>query len=265
MTFRSSRRRAVQAALVTAAVATLPRSRAAAQPATPVPGEAAITAAQVDAALDRLDRLIAEGMTQTGVPGTAVAVVYDDAVVYERGFGVREFGQPEPITPETVFQIASLAKPISSTLVAAVVGDGTTTWDATIGSLDPGFALSDPYVSEQVTIRDLLCHRSGLPAYSGDPLINYFRGDREECLRRLRYYALAPFRTTWAYSKRGRLRGGSGGGADVGRAGRGAAARAAGDDQHQLPLRRFRAMGEPGRAALPHAGWCLGTWRPDQR
>jgi hypothetical protein len=70
MTLRTSRRRVAQTALVTAAVATLPRSRAAAQQATPVPGEAAITAAQVDAALDRLDSLIADGMTQTGVPGT---------------------------------------------------------------------------------------------------------------------------------------------------------------------------------------------------
>src|SRR4029453_11320208 len=130
MTLRTSRRRVAQTALVTAAVATLPRSRAAARQATPVPGETAITAAQVDAALDRLDALIEDGMTQTGVPGTAGAGVYDDAVVYEQGFGVRELGKPEPVTPETVFQIASLSKALSSTLVAAVVGDGTTTWDA---------------------------------------------------------------------------------------------------------------------------------------
>lgn len=204
MTLRTSRRRVAQAALVTSAAAALPRSRAAAHQATPVSGGAAITAAQVQSAVDRLDALIEDGMAQTGVPGTAVAVVYDDTVVYERGFGVRELGKPEPITPETVFQIASLSKSISSTLVAAVVGDGMTTWDATIGSLEPAFALSDPWVSEQVAIRDLLCHRSGLPAYSGDPLVAYFRDDRDECLRRLRSYALAaPFRTTWAYSNLG--------------------------------------------------------------
>src|SRR5215211_9071901 len=127
MALRASRRRAMQAALATAG------------------DEATITAAQVEAALDRLDRLIEDGMTQTGLPGAAVAVVYGDEVVYERGFGVRELGKPEPITPETVFQIASLSKSLSSTLVAAVVGDGTTTWDATIGSLEPGFALSDSW------------------------------------------------------------------------------------------------------------------------
>ncbi|MBL8126081.1 MAG: serine hydrolase [Chloroflexia bacterium] len=204
MTLRTSRRRVAQTALVTAAMATLPRSRTAAEQATPVSGEATITAAQVAAALGHLDRLIEDGMTQTGLPGAAVAVVHDDTVVYERGFGVRELGKPEPITPETVFQIASLSKPVSSTLVAAVVGDGQTTWDATIGSLEPGFALSDPWVSDQVTLRDMLCHRSGLPTYSGDPLVFTFGYDRDECLRRLRFYALAtPFRTTFAYSNLG--------------------------------------------------------------
>src|SRR5262245_16721529 len=159
---------------------------------------------QVQAALGRLDALIEDGMTKTGVPGTAVAVVYDNTVVYERGFGVRKLGQPEPITPDTVFQIASLSKSLSATLVAALVGDGTTTWDATISSIDSGFALSDAWVSDQVTIRDMLCHRSGLPAYSGDPLGAYFRYDREECIRRLRYYPLASsFRTTWAYNNLG--------------------------------------------------------------
>jgi CubicO group peptidase (beta-lactamase class C family) len=262
MTLRLSRRRVAQTALATAAVATLPRSRAAAAQATPVPGEAAITAAQVEAALDRLDSLIEDGMTQTGVPGTAVAVVFNDEVVYERGFGVRELGKPEPITPETVFQIASLSKSLSSTLVAAVVGDGTTTWDATISSLEPDFALADPYVSDQVTIRDMLCHRSGLPAYGGDPLVFTFGYDRDECLRRLRNYSLAtPFRTTWAYSNLGFS------------AGAYAAARAAGESWEDLaetrlfaPLGmtstsyRFADFGSRENRAAPHYRTREGVW-----
>jgi CubicO group peptidase (beta-lactamase class C family) len=264
MTLRTSRRRVAQTAIVTAAMATLPRSRAAAHQATPVPGEAAITAAQVDAALDRLDDLIEDGMTQTGVPGTAVAVVYDDQVVYERGFGVRELGKPEPITPETVFQIASLSKAVSSTLVAAVIGDGTTTWDATIGSLEPGFALADPWVSDQVTIRDLLCHRSGLPAYGGDPLVFTFGYDRDECLRRLGSYPLAtPFRTTWAYSNLGFS------------AGAYAAAQAAKQSWEDLaearlfaPLGmtstsfRYADFGRRENRAAPHYRTASGVWEP---
>jgi CubicO group peptidase (beta-lactamase class C family) len=249
---------------VTAAVATLPRSHAAAHQATPVPGETAITAAQVQSALDRLDGLIEDGMTQTGLPGAAVAVVYGDAVVYAKGFGVREVGKPEPITPETVFQIASLSKSISSTLVAAVVGDGTTTWDATISGLEPGFALSDPWVSDQVTIRDMLCHRSGLPAYGGDPLVSTFGYDREECIRRLRSYPLAtPFRTTWAYSNLGFS------------AGAYAAASAAGESWEDLaeerlfaPLGmtstsyRFEDFGRRENRAAPHYRTADGVWEP---
>jgi hypothetical protein len=88
MTLRASRCRAMQAALATAAAVTLPR---AAEPAAPTTsGDATITAAQVQAALDGLDALIEDGMTKTAVPGTAVAVVHNDTVVYERGFGVRE-------------------------------------------------------------------------------------------------------------------------------------------------------------------------------
>src|SRR5690242_2062501 len=100
MRLRASRRRVMQAALATAAAAALPRSRTAARQATPAAaGEATITAAQVRSAVDRLTGLIEDGMTKTGLPGAAVAVVYDDKVVYERGFGVRELGKPEPITP----------------------------------------------------------------------------------------------------------------------------------------------------------------------
>jgi CubicO group peptidase (beta-lactamase class C family) len=265
MTLRSSRRRTMQAALATAAVATLPRSRVAAQQVMPAAADdAAITAAQVEASVSRLDDLIADGMAQTGVPGTAVAVVYDDTVVYERGFGVRELGKLEQITPETVFQIASPSKSISSTLVAAVVGDGTTTWDATIGGIEPGFALADPFVSAQVTIRDMLCHRSGLPAYSGDPLVFYFRDDRDECVRRLRYYPLAtPFRTTWAYSNLGFS------------AGAYAAARAANQSWEDLaqarlfaPLGmtstsyRFADFGRWENRAAPHYRTADGVWAP---
>jgi CubicO group peptidase (beta-lactamase class C family) len=255
----------MQAALATAAAVTLPRSRAEAQQATPTAsGDAAITASQVQSAVDRLDALIEDGMTQTGVPGTAVAVVYNDEVVYEHGFGVRELGKPEPITPETVFQIASLSKPLSSTLVAAVVGDGTTIWDATISSLEPGFALSDPFVSDQVTIRDMLCHRSGLPAYSGDPLVWSFLYDREECIRRLRYYPLAtPFRTTMAYSNLGFSSGAY------------AAASAAGQSWEDLaearlfaPLGmtstsyRFADYGRRENRAAPHYRTASGAWAP---
>ncbi len=206
MTHRYSRRRAIQAAMATTAVATIPRSTISAQQATPAAGVdgAAISPEQVEAALARLDGLIEDAMARTGVPGAAVAVVYDDAVVYERAFGVREVGKAEAVTPETVFQLASMSKSISSTLVAAVVGDGATTWDAVAADLLPEFALADPWWTSQVTLRDLFSHRSGLPGYAGDGLTATFGYDREESVRRLRHIPPAtPLRSSFAYTNLG--------------------------------------------------------------
>lgn len=144
------------------------------------------TQAKVTAALGQLDALARQTLDKTGIPGLAVAVVYQDQVVYLKGFGVREVGQPDPVDPDTVFQIASVSKPIAATLVAALVGDGVVKWDDRIANLDPGFQLYDPYTTSQVTLRDLFAHRSGLPEYAGD-LLEDLGYSREEILHRLRY------------------------------------------------------------------------------
>src|SRR5690242_4193838 len=120
--------------------------------------------------LQRLERYVERGMDKTGVPGVAVAVVYHDKIVYLKGFGVRKAGERARIDPDTVFQLASVSKPIASTIVAALVGEHQVAWDDRIVDLDPRFRLSDPNVTQQLTIRDLLSHRSGLPTASGDAL-----------------------------------------------------------------------------------------------
>jgi CubicO group peptidase (beta-lactamase class C family) len=78
------------------------------------------------------------------VPGLAVAIIYRDEVVYLEGFGVREVGGSLPVTPDTVFQLASMSKPIASTAVAALVSNGVVTWDDHVSEIDPSFAFSDP-------------------------------------------------------------------------------------------------------------------------
>jgi CubicO group peptidase (beta-lactamase class C family) len=162
-----------------------------------------LTPDQVSAALPALDAMAKRVVDSGAVPGLAVAVVYDDEVVFLRGYGVREVGKPDAVDPDTVFQIASLSKPISSTIVAALVSDDVVSWDSRIADLDPQFRLHDAYPSAEVTVRDLFSHRSGLPGTAGDELedIGY---DRAGVLARLR---LAPpassFRAGYSYSNFG--------------------------------------------------------------
>jgi len=168
--------------------------------ARPVPGA---TEEGVAAALPGLEQLAGEALAKSGVPGMAIAVVHRDRVVFLKGFGVREVGRQGAVGPDTVFQLASVSKPISSTVVAGLVGDGAVAWDDRVNDRDPGFRLHDDWATREVTIRDLLCHRSGLPEYAGDALIE-LGYDRAEVLRRLRFLRPASsFRAHYAYSNLG--------------------------------------------------------------
>ncbi len=162
-----------------------------------------ISAERVAAALPKLEAL-AEGAVANGaVPGLAIAVVHNDKVVFLKGFGRREAGKPEAVDADTVFQIASLSKPVSATVVAALVSGGTVSWNSKIADLDPGFRLADPYPTSELTIRDLFAHRSGLPGTAGDDLesIGY---DRATILHRLRFVPpSSSFRAAYSYSNFG--------------------------------------------------------------
>jgi CubicO group peptidase (beta-lactamase class C family) len=170
----------------------------------PTPSSAqTATTEQVTAALAQLEQLAEAAITDGSVPALAIGVVHDDKVVFLKGFGLREAGKPEKVDADTVFQIASMSKPISATVVAALVGDGTVSWDAKISDLDPAFRLNDPYPTSQLTVRDLFSHRSGLPGTAGDDLeeIGY---ERAEILRRLRFVSpSSSFRAGYSYSNFG--------------------------------------------------------------
>lgn len=164
---------------------------------------AAVTPASVAMAVGRIDSIVEDAMRRTGVPGVAVAVVYRDQVLLARGYGFREVGANKAVGPDTVFQLASLSKPVGSTVVAALVGEGRVGWDSRIADLDPGFRMYDAWVNPELTIRDLYSHRSGLADHAGDDLEDIGYG-REEVLRRLRY--LPPkysFRAGYEYTNFG--------------------------------------------------------------
>ncbi|WP_101952074.1 serine hydrolase [Mycobacterium sp. 3519A] len=169
-------------------------------PAMPLPENA------VDDAVAKLDGIAGSLMRKSGIPGMAVAVVHKGKTVYAKGFGVKDASAAdEPknrVDPDTVFQLASLSKSLSATVVAHQVGVNAIGWDTPIVSKLPWFALSDPAVTQMVTVGDMFSHRSGLPDHAGDMLedLGY---DRRHVLEQLRRLRLDPFRISYAYTNFG--------------------------------------------------------------
>jgi len=158
---------------------------------------------RVQAAIEKLEALTTATLESTSVPGIAIAVVYRDRVIFKQGFGVCEAGKPERIDAETVFQVASVSKPLAATVLAALVGENRIGWDDRVIDHDPNFRMFDPFVTRELTLRDLLCHRSGLPDHAGDLLedMGYSRG---EILHRLRFLPpSSSFRSGYAYTNFG--------------------------------------------------------------
>jgi CubicO group peptidase (beta-lactamase class C family) len=130
-----------------------------------------------------------------------VAVVKDGETVLAKGYGVRELGAPGPVDEHTLFAIASNTKAFTAAALAILVEEGKLSWDDPVTDHLPYFRLYDPYVSQEMRIRDLLSHRSGLGTFSGD-LLWYGTGySAEEVVRRARFLPPAgPFRASYGYS-----------------------------------------------------------------
>jgi CubicO group peptidase (beta-lactamase class C family) len=149
--------------------------------------------------LKGLDAYILKAMKDWQLPGLAVAVLKDDKVVLAKGYGLREVGKNDPVDENTLFAIGSNTKAFTSTALALLIQDGKISWDDHATDHLKGFQLYDPYVTREITVRDLLCHRSGL-GRRGDLLWYGQDFSREEILRRIRY--LKPnssFRSQYGY------------------------------------------------------------------
>ena len=153
-------------------------------------------------AVAKIDGIAEELMKSSGIPGMAVAVVHGGKTLYAKGFGVRDTRGAGKVGADTVFQLASLSKPLAATVVATQIGKNTTGWDTPVVDTLPWFALSDPAVTRMLTIGDLFAHRSGLPDHAGD-LLEDFGFDRRTVLNRMRQLPLAQFRTSYAYTNFG--------------------------------------------------------------
>ena len=148
--------------------------------------------------LAAFDRYVAQAARDWRVPGLAIAVVKDDSVVFARGYGVLDLTKPGPATEHTRFAIGSTTKAMTSAALGMLVDEGKLRWDDRVIDHLPDFRLYDPYVTRELTVRDLLTHRSGLP---GTDLL-WLRADlpEAEMIRRLRHVRpSSSFRSQFTY------------------------------------------------------------------
>ena len=154
-------------------------------------------------ALPKLKELARQIIDKNLCPASRSPLSIAMKFVFLDAFGVREVGKSEVVEVDTVFQLASVSKPLASTVVAALVSNGKVSWDSRIRNIDPGFALRDELANATVTIRDLFSHRSGLPGNIGNDIEELGFG-QGEILQRLRLAKPAySFRNGYAYSNFG--------------------------------------------------------------
>ncbi len=148
-----------------------------------------------------IDRLVERVQKTFTVPGVSVAIVKDGQVLFAKGYGVRAVGKPDLVDADTLFGIGSNTKAFTVAALGMLVDQGKLKWDDKVIDLVPGFRLYDPYVTRELTVRDILTHRSGLGLGSGD-LMLFPPSDftRAEIIHNLRYFAPASsFRSKYAY------------------------------------------------------------------
>lgn len=140
-------------------------------------------------------------MKEFDVPGIAIAVVKDGKVVAAEGFGVRKRGEAARVDGKTIFEIASNSKAFTAAALGMLVDQGKLSWDDPVIKHLPDFRMYDAYVTAEMTVRDLLTHRSGLGLGAGDLLwwpTTTFSTD--EIIHNLRFVKPATsFRSAYAY------------------------------------------------------------------
>lgn len=148
-----------------------------------------------------LDSYVANSMKTFDVPGMAIAIVKDGKIAIAKGYGVRKLGDPAPVDEFTMFAIGSNTKAFTTAALATLMDQGKLAWDDHVYERLPGFVMYDPYVSHEMTIRDLLTHRSGMGLGEGDLLFwPHSTYTREEIIYKLRFMKpQSSFRSRYAY------------------------------------------------------------------
>lgn len=150
---------------------------------------------------DNLPEIIQSMQAAWGVPGLSVAIIHRDETVYARGFGRREQTKTDPVDEHTIFAVGSCTKAFTATAISMLVQERKIAWDDPVIQYLPDFQLADPIATREISVRDLLCHRCGLPTFGGDFMGYGSSYSRAEVLARVRFIPPAfHLRSAFGYS-----------------------------------------------------------------
>ncbi|MCE5214673.1 MAG: beta-lactamase family protein, partial [Methanobacterium sp.] len=156
----------------------------------------------MDKVINLFDAYLKSIFDQSLTPGLAVVIIQDDRIIYLKTMGVKDTSTGAPVTKDTLFEINSMTKAFAGANIAQYVSSGLISWDDPVSKFynESEFKLYDDYVTDNITIRDLLLMCSGLPKDSGDDLL-FFNYTFSDTLYQFRYYQNnTPFRSTHEYN-----------------------------------------------------------------
>ena len=149
---------------------------------------------------DSLDRFISKQVNDYGIPGFAIGIIRGNKIVLEKGYGRISNIDSLPATAQTIFPILSCTKAFTAAAIGILVDEGKLQWNDKVIKYLPDFKLSDPWITKELTIADILSHRSGLETFEGDLLWYGTSHSRKEIVRRIRYSPIRNnFRADYGY------------------------------------------------------------------
>jgi len=156
--------------------------------------------APVEELLAEIDTYAAKVQSDWNVPGLAIAIVKDDQVVFSKGYGLREINTDQAVDADTLFAIASNSKAFTAAALAILVDEGKLKWEDPVTQYLPEFQMPDAWVTREMTVRDLVCHRSGMDTFSGDLLWYDTTYTADDVINRIRHLKpVSSFRSSYGY------------------------------------------------------------------
>jgi CubicO group peptidase (beta-lactamase class C family) len=143
----------------------------------------AVSFAQTEKQINEFDQFVKKGLKDWELPGLAVVVVKNNKVIYKKGVGVKELGKPDPVDTQTIFACASTTKAMTATALGILVDEGKLSWNDKVVKHFPEFHLYDPYMTNEITVRDLLTHNTGVG--NADFLWSYMEITSDEVLKKM--------------------------------------------------------------------------------